>query len=157
MRLRIDPEVRAGGSTPVSKKLLSIVVAAWAISCTSCGNSSGLYPVTGSVTYRGEPATGASVTFVKKGAADPARDRIAQGTVAEDGTFALEGPAGAGLPPGEYAVLVEWKEGAGTKKGRSPGLSAPDRLKRKYLDSTKPLLSATVEAKSNRLAPFELQ
>ena len=141
----------------MTKKFLALALAAWAISCTSCGNSAGLYPVAGSVTYRGGPAVGASVTFVKKGAADPAHDPTAQGTVEEDGSFTLTGPAGAGLPPGEYAVLVEWKEGAGKKKGRSPGLSAPDRLKHKYLDSVKPLLSATVEAKSNRLAPFELQ
>ena len=54
-------------------------------------------------------------------------------------------------------MLVEWKEGAGRAKGRSPALSAPDRLKKRYLDPNKPLLTATVEAKKNVLPPFEVK
>jgi hypothetical protein len=109
------------------------------------------------VLYRGEPAAGATVSFVRKGAADRMREQVPQGVVRDDGTFSLGSPLGPGAAPGEYAVLVEWKVGAGKAKGRSPGLNAPDRLKKRYLDPARPLLTATVEAKTNALPPFELQ
>ena len=138
-------------------RFLPFAVATCALACSSCGNSSGLYPVSGKVLVNGEPAVGATVTFVRRGSADPLKDPTPQGIVGEDGAFALNGPGGEGAPPGEYAVLVEWKEGAGSKRGRAPDINAPDRLKKKYLDLNKPLLTATVEAKSNVLPPFELK
>jgi hypothetical protein len=137
---------------------LFITIAMW-VSLVTCGgcNSSGLYPVSGKVLVNGEPAVGATVTFIRKGSTDPLKDPTPQGTVGEDGTFTLSGPGGDGAPPGEYVVLVEWKEGAGKVKGRAPALSAPDRLKKKYLDPNQPLLTAIVEPKSNTLPPFELK
>jgi hypothetical protein len=113
--------------------------------------------VSGKVLYHGEPAVGATVTFVRKGATDRMQERAPQGVVLADGTFTLAGPAGEGAQPGEYVVLIEWKEGAGKVKGRSPALNAPDRLKQRYLDLTKPLLTARVEAKTNHLPPFEVK
>ncbi|OWK45709.1 hypothetical protein [Fimbriiglobus ruber] len=141
----------------MSRRLGFLAVALCALACSSCGSSSGLYPVTGKVLFNGEPAVGATVTFVRKSSADPLKESTPQGVVAENGMFTLSGPGGDGAPAGEFVVLVEWKEGAGAKRGRAPALSAPDRLKKKYLDPNKPLLTATVEAKSNTLAPFELK
>jgi hypothetical protein len=138
------------------RRLLPIAVAACALVCSSC-NSSGLFPVRGKVLVNGDPAVGATVTFLRKGSADPLTDPTPQGVVGEDGTFTLSGPGGEGAAPGEYVVLVEWKEGAGAQRGRAPALNAPDRLKKKYLDPKNPLLTATVEAKSNTLPPFELK
>src|SRR5262245_33026213 len=137
--------------------LLLPLGAAWVCVCLGCGNSAGLYPVSGKVLFKGEPAAGATVTFVRKGAADRLQEQTPQGVVQPDGTFALAGPLGMGAPPGDYVVLVEWKEGAGKVKGRSPGLSAPDRLKKRYLDPSRPLLTATGEAATNALPPFEVQ
>jgi hypothetical protein len=141
----------------VRKSLVVTLLVAATVACLGCGRSSGLYPVSGKVLYHGEPAAGATVTFIRKGAADRLKEQTPQGVVRDDGTFSLAGPLGTGAPPGEYAVLVEWKVGAGQSKGRSPGLSAPDRLNRRYLDADRPLLTATVEAKTNALSPFELQ
>jgi len=138
-------------------RLLPVTVAVCAFAWSSCGKSSGLYPVTGKVLFNGEPAAGAIVTFILKDSADPFKDSTPQGIVEEDGTFTLAGPVGEGAAPGEYVVLVEWKEGAGSKRGRTPALNAPDRLKKKYLDKKQPLLTATVEAKSNTLPPFEVK
>jgi hypothetical protein len=133
-----------------------LLLAASMFACIGCG-SSGTYPVSGKVLYQGEPAVGAMVTFVRLGVTDRMQEQTPQGVVREDGTFVLASPVGAGAPPGEYAVLVEWKVGAGTGKGRSPGLNAPDRLNRRYLDAARPLFTAAVEAKANSLPPFELQ
>jgi hypothetical protein len=138
-------------------RFLPLALAAFALTCSSCGNQAGLYPVSGKVLFQGEPAVGATVTFVRRGSADPLHDPTPQGIVRQNGTFTLIGPAGEGAPPGDYIVLVEWKEGAGKARGRAPGLSAPDRLKRRYLDPKRPLLTATVDPKSNTLPPFELK
>ncbi len=137
-------------------RLLTLAVSLAALACTSCGNSSGLYPVSGKVLVNGEPAVGATVTFLRKGA-DRMNEPVEQGVVAADGTFTLSGPAGDGAPPGDYVVLVEWKEGAGKQAGRAPALNAPDRLQKRYLDPANPLLTATVEAKKNLLPTFELK
>ena len=134
-----------------------LILAAFTLACTSCSNSSGLYPVSGKVLFNGEPAVGATVTFIRKGSDDPMKEPVEQGVVGADGTFALSGPAGDGAPPGDYVVLVEWKEGAGKQAGRAPALNAPDRLQKRYLDPANPLLTATVEAKANVLSPFELK
>ena len=80
------------------RRLLPIAVTACALVCSSCG-SNGLYPVTGTVRVNGEPAIGATVTFVRKGSADPLKEPTPQGTVGEDGTFTLSGPGGDGAPP----------------------------------------------------------
>jgi hypothetical protein len=135
--------------------LLSVFVASISV-CSGCGNS-GLYPVRGKVLYRGEPAVGATVTLVRKGVTDRMQEQTPQGVVGDDGSFSVACPLGAGALPGDYAVLVEWKVGAGKTKGRSPGLNAPDRLNRRYLDPERPLLTATVGAKTNTLPPFEVE
>ncbi len=139
------------------KQLRALAVATFGVLiCVGCGNSNGNYPVSGKVLYKGVPAVGATVTFLRKDVERHAESPV-QGVVQEDGSFTLAGPKGPGAVPGEYVVLVEWKEGAGKTKGRSPALSAPDRLKGRYLDPNKPLLTATVEAASNTLPPFDLQ
>jgi hypothetical protein len=140
-----------------TRRVLSIVVAVFAIACCSCGKSSGIYPVTGKVLVNGQPAVGASVIFIRKESADPFKEPTPQGIVGEDGSFTLRGPTGDGAAPGEYIVMLEWKEGAGNAKGRSPALNAPDRLKKKYLDSNNPMLTARVEAKPNILPPFNVE
>jgi hypothetical protein len=136
---------------------LALAVAVCALASSSCGNANGIYPVSGKVLYRGEPAVGATVTFVRMNVVDRFKELTPQGVVGDDGTFTLAGPKGEGALPGEYAVLVEWKEGGGKVRGRAPALNAPDRLKKRYLDAKKPLLTARVEARSNNLPPFELQ
>jgi hypothetical protein len=137
--------------------LVVSVLVAWMFACIGCGSSSGTYPVSGKVLYRGKPAVGATVTFVRKGVSDRMQEQTPQGVVGEDGTFSLASPLGDGARPGEYSVLVEWKVNAGKTRGRSPGLNAPDRLNRRYLDAAHPLLTATVESRRNSLPPFELQ
>ena len=124
---------------------------------SGCGNSNGLYPVRGKVLYKGEPAVGAAVYFHRKDAPEPLTEQILQGVVQQDGAFEVAGASGKGATPGDYVVLIEWKEGAGKSKGRAPALSAPDRLKGRYLDPNNPVLTAKVEAATNQLPPFELQ
>jgi len=139
------------------RQVLLATTALAALLSSSCGNSNGLYPVSGKVFYNGEPTVGATVTFVRKDATDRLTDPTPQGVVGTDGTFTLAGPAGPGAAPGEYSVLIEWKEGAGKQPGRAPALSAPDRLRKRYLDPNNPLVTATVEARPNTLPPFQVE
>src|SRR5262249_37693390 len=140
----------------MGNRLVLLATAAWAMTCVGCGNSNGLYPVYGKVLYRGEPAVGATVYFHRKVVTNLLREQVFEGIVQEDGTFKLVSPSGQGAVPGEYIVLVEWKEGAGKARGRSPGLKAPDRFKGRYLNPNKPLLQADIQPAANNLPPFEL-
>jgi hypothetical protein len=115
---------------------------------SGCGNSKGLYPLRGKLLYKGEPAAGAAVYFHRQDTADPFKEHILQGVVAEDGSVELAGPNGEGAIPGDYIVLIEWKQG--------PGLKAPDRFKGKYLNLKKSLFTAQIQPSNNDLPAFEI-
>jgi hypothetical protein len=154
-----------------------------AIAATSCGGTgAGLYPVHGTVTYKGEPAAGAYVVFLRDGAPPPAapadaKDEPPSGTVAEDGSFTLScGERGYGAAPGKYKVIIDWRTGLPAdaaaaqeeaekkKMGRNArsykrdkhSMLAPDRLKGRYANPANPLLSVEIKAETNRLPTFEL-
>jgi hypothetical protein len=136
------------------KKLLWYVVAAVTLAGASCSNSHNLYPVSGSVTYKSRPAAGAVVFFQRKGG-DPMNEHLTMGIVQDDGSFSLVcGPHGAGAPPGEYDVLIEWKQDRNQPKGLAA--KAHDRLKGRYADPKGPRLHAVVKAETNHLPPFDL-
>jgi hypothetical protein len=135
-------------------KLLRYAVAAVALAAASCSNTHNLYPVSGSVTYKGSPAAGAVVFFHRQGG-DPTNEHLIMGIVRADGSFSLVcGPHGAGAPPGAYDVLIEWKQ----NRNQPRGLAAKthDRLQGRYADTKAPRLHAVVKAETNLLLPFDL-
>ncbi len=120
----------------------------------AAGNNS--YPVSGKVTYKGSPASGATVFFRRPGG-DRMDDHMIMGIVEEDGSFELvSGLPGKGTPPGAYDVLIEWKRGIIGDPSKGRPHQAADVLKGRYADPKHPLLHATVEAKATNLPPFEL-
>jgi hypothetical protein len=130
------------------------VTAALVLTCASCRNKDRIYPVSGKVTYKGSPASGAVVFFHRQGG-DALNDRMIMGIVQEGGSFELVcGSLGKGAPPGEYDVLIEWKRVTGQGKGRPQ--TGPDKLKGRYADPKHPRIHATVKAERNVLAPFDL-
>src|ERR1700686_1623157 len=136
------------------RKIIFCVSAVLALSCASCGNKGNLYPVSGKVTYKGAPAAGATVFFYRQGV-DPMNEHMVMGIVQADGAFELVcGSLGKGAPPGEYDVVIEWKQVSGQSKGRPQ--HGPDKLKGRYADPKRPRLHAVVKAEANQLAPFEL-
>jgi hypothetical protein len=125
-----------------------------ALACASCSNKNNIHPVSGKVTYKGAPAAGAAVFFYRHGG-DPMNEHLIMGLVQEDGTFELVcGALGKGAPPGEYDVVIEWKEVLGQGKGRSE--RGPDKLEGRYADPKHPRIQATIKADRNDLAPFDL-
>jgi hypothetical protein len=129
-------------------------VAALSLACISCGDSNNLHPVSGAVSYKGQPAAGAAV-FFRRQSGDSMNDHAIMGIVLEDGSFSLVcGSLGKGAPTGEYDVLIEWKQDL--KQGKRLAQKGHDRLKGRYADPKRPRLHALVKAESNRLPPFEL-
>ena len=135
------------------KKRTFYLTAALALTCSSCGN--GIYPVSGKVTYQGQPAKGAIVSLLRRGA-NPMNEQAIMGIVREDGAFSLVcGDKGAGAPPGDYDVLIEWRPRSTLPKGLAKPM--PDRLGGRYADPKNPRLRAEIKAGTNSLAPFELK
>jgi hypothetical protein len=136
------------------KKLLWPALVAISLPCTSCGDSNNLYPVSGTVTYKGKPAAGATVFFHRPGSASM-DDHAIMGIVQHDGSFTLVcGSSAKGVPPGEYDVLIKWKQNLNQAKGLAQ--KGHDRLKGRYADPQHPRLHAVVRADTNNLDPFEL-
>ncbi len=153
------------------RSLSALVVLAMAALPPGCG-SAGRYPVTGSVTYQGKPATGASVHFRREG--ETAEEALAfpTGVVDAEGKFSLEVPGvGPGALPGKYKVLVLWplekdlnapptaakKPGQSAAGSRRDPKSDADRLKFRYFKLDTPLLTAEVKPETNTLGAFELK
>jgi hypothetical protein len=159
----------------MNRKVFVLLIAAnGAVGMAGCGRPAGLYPVSGKVLCKGEPAARAVVYFHRKGPSPAPASTIPFGIVEDDGSFYLSCDGqGDGCPPGKYAVLVEWKGKFETpvaqpKPSRARGKSEVvhvnrrttrngiDRLKGRYFDISKPLLHAEVLPQSNPLPPFEL-
>ena len=136
------------------RKVVLCLTAVLALACGSCASKNNIYPVSGKVTYNGSPASGATVFFHRQGG-DAMNDHMIMGIVQEDGSFELVcGSLGKGAPPGEYDVLMEWKQVSGQSKGRPQ--HGPDKLKGRYADPKRPRFHATINAERNDLAPFDL-
>ena len=150
----------------------------------SCGGTAvGLSAVSGKVLCNGEPAAGAVLSFHRQAgeAAPPptASVIIPSATVQDDGSFVVDShPLGRGAAPGKYNILVQWsqdqdpaqKRGAdkakvSTIKGKRVVLTkhdkldqiAPDRLRGRYSDASKPLLQVEVKPGSSDLGTLELE
>lgn len=149
---------------------MTLAACVLAAALAGCGESNGLYPVYGQLKYKGEPASGATVYFHRQGPGTPSGE-VARGVVQTDGSFWLDtGDLGNGAAPGQYAVLVEWREGPlrthrldtarsvgkAAARGSKPLLIADDKLKGRYFDVIHPRLTAEVKAEKNNLPPIEL-
>jgi hypothetical protein len=127
----------------------------------SCGNRTGLYPVSGRVTYNGEPAQGAVVFLVRslgdlEDKRSPLNRQMLMGVVQPDGSFTIDcGVLGKGAPPGDYSVLIKWAYDH--RLGRAPpAVARKDRLDGRFADPGHARLRAVIKAESNQLPPFEL-
>ena len=126
----------------------AVVLAALAVSISSCGSGPKLSPVTGKVLYAGQPAEGATVVFHPiDGAADAPRPSA---TVGADGSFRLTTyKFGEGAPPGEYVVAVAWFP-PNARELTNPKSKLPER----YGDPSASPLRATVKDGPTELQPF---
>lgn len=83
-----------------------LLVTALPLLFTSCGGSSGRYPVQGAVSYGGEPIDQGSIVFLPVGG-----EAIKTGGPIKDGRYEI--PAEKGPPPGKHKVLLFWEKKTG--------------------------------------------
>jgi len=115
-----------------------------------------VFPVSGQVTWKGAPATGATIVFHPGGNRDPKSIR-SHAVVGLDGNYRLTTYASQdGAPTGEYVVTIFWpgKRDAGVPDdGTDSGI--PDQLKGAYRDPLATKLRATVR-ESETIIDFKL-
>ena len=125
-------------------------MAVLAVASASCASGTKLSSVSGKVFHGDAPATGATVVFHLKGAAQNAP--TPSGTVGADGTFTVRThPHGDGAPPGEYVVLVTWYP-PDARSQENPKNKLPAR----YGDPAQSPLKATVGDGATELEPFRI-
>ena len=142
--------------------LLALVVGVW-----GCGNDAtrqDTVPVTGLVTYNGEPVEGATVVF---GAAS-GQDRPATGTTDGSGRFTLATyEPGDGAIAGQFTVAISKTETVGgmTEDEEHAAIQAGEEVKpaetvdllpERYKDGLESGLTAEVEAGQENHFEFEL-
>lgn len=102
-------------------------------------------PVTGTVTFRDEPAAGAQVVLHPRGHALP-DGTAATGVVQADGRFGASIYSdGEGVPPGDYVVTVQWFKVVDSPGGAGRG---PNVLPKQYADPDATPLKVSVAAGS---------
>jgi hypothetical protein len=115
-------------------------VAVCAVLLAGCGKSETV-PVTGTVTFKGQPAANAEVMFNAK------QGRLATGVTDESGKFTLStAKPNDGAMPGEYVVtLAEYYPPEKPPAMPRDGGPLPSRFPRKYGDPSHSPLNVTVE------------
>jgi hypothetical protein len=87
------------------KLTLGVALSTFLVGCSGGSTISGTVPVSGKVTYKGQPVSGASVTFIGEGEA-----RSAAAMTTADGSYKLMTLDSEGAVPGKYRVVVDKTE-----------------------------------------------
>lgn len=127
-----------------------------------CGQQAGereLFPTTGELFVRGEPAAGALLAFHPLSGDSPEQWPLGfpHALVDAAGRFAV-GTYGTadGCPEGEYAVLITWPAASVPEEDGEVDDETLDRLAGRYATRESSPLTATVEARPTTLPRFEL-
>ncbi len=137
--------------------ILPLCVAGLIVS--GCADSSRMkvYPVSGKVLYKGEPAVGAEIAFfgLDEELMTPAAP-FPKAVVSADGTFSLSSYApGDGAPTDNYAITIVWKK----SEAADPEIreTARDTFRGRYASPETSGLAAEVQPRNNELPVFELK
>ena len=111
-----------------------------------------VYPVTGQVLVKGEPADGAFVVFHPVEPTGPDAQRP-YATVGPDGTFRLTTyELSDGAPAGRYRVTIVWRP----KAASALAPEGKDRLDGRYANAESAKLEVTLGKQATTLEPFRL-
>lgn len=151
--------------------LIVLFAALFFATLSGCGSDSKVpvYPVTGKVFYKGEPAEGALVVFYPVGHEKVAKEKIEprpSGMVDEEGAFKLTThETNDGARAGDYQISIVWFKGNALDDqeptfggpGKEGTAGTKDVLNRKYAEPSKSGLKALVVVGNNELDPIELE
>ncbi|MBA3483577.1 MAG: hypothetical protein H0T51_17355 [Pirellulales bacterium] len=111
-----------------------------------------VHPAAGTVTFKGQPAHGASLTLHLKTAAESVP--APRANVEKDGSFKLSTfNGGDGAPEGEYVVTVRWYK---LVKEGSDLIAGPNVIPPKYTNPQSSNLTVRIAAGENALPPIKL-
>jgi hypothetical protein len=131
----------------VSAMMASTLAAAF----SGCGESNGLYPVSGQVKYKGEPATGVTLYFHPEGG-KPSGLPVPMAVTEQDGTFVVRsGDLGKGAPPGSYHILLEWRDRSPASSQRVVASFSPPSNGRRKAGQAPPKIRSTASLPADRL------
>lgn len=138
--------------------LASTVALIASLLLAGCGRSGpprvATHPTKGSITFQGQPVSGAFIALHRKQHADhdvPTSTAVVQ----PDGTFAVSTyDAGDGVPEGEYVVTIQWRK---IVKSGSDYVPGPSLLPARYSRPETSDLIVRVAAGDNALPPIALK
>lgn len=157
------------------RTLYCLALAGSVLLLSSCGKSyEPCYPVSGTITYNGQPLQGATILFYPQGGAAKEKKLFPIATSDQSGNFAVrtyekENPDGA--PVGEYKVCVYYPPGgtntvdragdpveAGpTSANTRQGKRLSDYIKKNYYNINTTPLTANVAPGSNQPITLDLK
>ena len=112
------------------------------------------HPAKGSITYQGQPISGAFLALHPKSSVPPDAP-TATATVKADGTFAVSTyEASDGVPEGDYIVTIQWRKAVKTGGEYLPG---PNLLPVKYSRPETSDVLVRIAAGQNALPPIALK
>jgi Carboxypeptidase regulatory-like domain len=119
--------------------------------CASRGDLPRTVPVSGKVTYKGQPVEGATVSFIGEG-----ETRTATARTAADGTFHLMTLDAQGAMPGQYTVVVHKME-MPPEPTKPLSMEEAAKLGNQPLPQPKRLLPAKYSDAANSPLKFEVK
>jgi hypothetical protein len=129
------------------------------VSAVGCGGGDRLdvYPVSGTVKYKGAPIEGAKVVFFgQEPHLQAAGIPIPEGVTDSSGKYQLKSyEPGDGAPAGKYGVSIVWMQVV-TPSDDPEAMVEKDRLGGKYADYNASGLTATVGEEATEVPTFEL-
>ena len=139
--------------------LWGCVVLLFVAGCSSDDGRPKVYPVTGELFVKGQPAAGARLTLQPEVVSDPKLWPMGYPTaiVQPDGKFQFSSYVeNDGAPEGKYKLLAKWEEGDGIPN-EDPAVPPPKlKLDPAYLDPARSPWSVVVEKKPNQLTRYEV-
>src|SRR5437899_612630 len=126
---------------------IAIIVA---LGAASCSRSSSLAPVTGKVTYKGQPVPGATIVFM-----GDENTRPATAVSGADGSYSLMTLDAKGAMPGSYSVIVTKIDAP--PAGEPPSMEEAAKLANRPPPAPKALLPAKYGDASKTPLRFEVK
>jgi hypothetical protein len=108
-----------------------------------------VYPVSGKITYKGQPPVGATVVLHSLNGTDT-KDVAPAGTVTDDGSFTITSyELGDGAPQSDYVATIEWY-----KYQSELGGAGPNVIPSKYVSAKTSPVRLSVSGGPAQIAPI---
>lgn len=141
------------------RSLLGCALLLFVFGCSSDDGRQKVYPVSGELFVKGQPAAGARLTLQPVIVSDPKLWPMGYPTaiVQPDGKFQFNSYAeGDGAPEGNYKLLASWEEGDGIPNEDPEAPPPKSKLNPSYSDPARSPWTVVVEPKSNQLTRYEV-